>query len=155
MISIDLHELPFVPAFTEYWPANVYGHDEFDAASEDPEYDAYETFEPMEAYFSGMALSSDGVDLEYRCLEEKGQFESVLTILEAGNSIPCPGIASMISIYSNEELPAVISSLVEVKIQYVDEGWHEHVREFLMTMISFLAKCHMDGHAVAVCSTDE
>jgi len=153
MISIYLHELSFVPARTEYWPADVCGYDEVDAASEDPDYNAYKIFEPMNAFFSKMALLSNGAELEHRCLVEKDQFENVLEVLEAGNSIPSPAEPSMVSVYSNSEQPGLISSLVEVKIQYVDEGWHEHVREFLMTMISFLAKCHMDGHAVAVCST--
>ena len=155
MISIYLHELPFVPALTEYWPADICDYDKVDAFSEsyDCDYDAYEFFEPMNAFFSKMALSSSRADLEHRCLEEKDQFESVLKILESDNSIPCPEIPSMVSVYSNAELPALISSLVEVKIQYIHEDWHDHVRECLMTMITFLAKCHMNGHAVAVCST--
>ena len=155
MISIYLHELPFVPALTEYWPAEICAYDEIEAFSEEGcDYDAYEIFEPMDAFFSKMALSSSNAELEHRCLEEKDQFESVLKILESANSIPCPAEPSMVSVYSNSELPALISSLVEVKIQHIDESWHEHVRECLMTMITFLAKSHMNGHAVAVCSTD-
>lgn len=155
MISIYLHELPFEPALTEYWPVDICGYDEVESYSELPggDYDAYEFFEPMEAFFSKMAISSSGAELEHRCLEEKDQFEYVLKILESGNAIPCPAEPSMVSVYSNRELPALINSLVEVKIQYVDEDWQGHVRECLMTMISFFAKCHMNGHAVAVCST--
>jgi|GEM_PF-5321087 len=154
MISIFLHELPFVPALSEYWPADICGYDEVEVFSEEGcDYDAYDLFEPMNVFFSKMALSSSNAEVEHRCLEEKDQFESVLKVLESANHIPSPAEPSMVSVYSNAELPALISSLVKVKVQYVDESWHEHVKECLMTMITFLAKCHMNGHAVAVCST--
>jgi hypothetical protein len=153
MISIFLHELPFVPAVKEYWPAEICAYDKVDAISESPGYDAYDFFEPMEAFFSKMALSSDEAILAIACLDEENQSEGVFSILESDNPIPCPFEPSMVSIYSNSELPFVINSLLKVKIQYVDEEWREHVREFLITMIAFLAKCHMNGHAVAVCST--
>ncbi|MDP6189972.1 MAG: hypothetical protein QF872_04105 [Gammaproteobacteria bacterium] len=155
MISIYLHELPFEPALTEYWPGDICGYDEVESYSELPggDYDAYEFFEPMEAFFSKMAISSSGAELEHQCLEIKDQFEYVLTVLDSGNSIPCPEEPSMVSVYSNTEIRALINSLVEVKVQYVHEEWHEHVEECLITMISFLAKCNMNGHAVAVCST--
>ena len=92
--------------------------DDFSESS--PDYDAYELYQPIDEYLSGIALSSGGSYLEHSVLYEKEQFEYVLKVLESANPIPSPAEPSMISLYSNAELTPMINSLLKVRLQYVD-----------------------------------
>ena len=149
-ISITLYELPFCPALSEYWPSHICDFNELDDYVESSDYDDYELYEPIDNFLSSIALASGGACLDYTVLDKNDQFEYVLKVLESKNPITSFQEPNMISIYSNNELKPMIISLLNVKLKYVDEEWHENVRSCLITMIGFLSRCNMNGHAVAV-----
>jgi hypothetical protein len=44
--------------------------------------------------------------------------------------------------------------VLKVDMSLVNLECQEDVKECLSTMIGFLTKCHLNGHAASVCSTD-
>ena len=155
MIHITIYELPYEPALAAYWPSHICDYNQVEEISEslEHEYDAYDLYLPMTEFFERIALSSTNTSLDRLGLVEHDQFESVLRVLDSVNPIPTPQEPSMISCYSNTELPAMISSLLEVNISLVESECQEGVKKCLTAMIGFLTMCHMSNHTAAVCST--
>ena len=155
MIHITIYELPYEPALEAYWPSHVCDYNQVEKISEslEHEYDAYELYLPMTEFFEQISLSSTGTYLEHLYLDGHDQFESVLRVLDSANPIPTPQEPSMVSVYSNAQLPSMISSLLKVNMGLVESEYQEDVKECLTTMIGFLTKCHLNNHTAAVCST--
>ena len=152
MIEITIYELPYKPALKAYWPSHICDYNQVEEISE-YDYDAYGLYLPMTEFFAGISLSSAVASLEHRDLEDHDQFESVLRVLDSANQIPTPEIPSMVSVYSNTELPAMIASLLKVDMSLVNLECQEDVKECLTAMIGFLTKCHLNSHTAAVCSS--